>query len=174
MYQHGTLRAFVIVLNLALFVTYPIAWFAPLIKAGLFPELGIEMLDRLPYFGLSEISVMSGLEALWGSDIVLALLVTVFALFAPVLKTLGLALVHFEMLDKSLNGALAWIGKLAMADIFLIALYIIIVKGMQFGEVESDWGLYLFSGCILASVVISGLTPRAMKKRAYEPEPFKY
>ena len=78
--------------NLSLLILFPIAWFAPLMRAGL-----------LPIFGLSEISVISGLQALWDSDVALALLVTGFALFAPYLKTIGLALVHFDLLkDQSL------------------------------------------------------------------------
>lgn len=39
--------------NLSLLILYPIAWFAPLLNAGL-----------LPLFGLKEISVMSGLQSL--------------------------------------------------------------------------------------------------------------
>jgi len=45
-------------------------------------------------FGLKEISVMSGLQSLWETDVFLALVVTVFALFAPYAKTIGLALLH--------------------------------------------------------------------------------
>ena len=77
--------------NLALLILFPIAWFAPLMRAGI-----------LPLFSLSEISVISGMQALWESDVALALLVTAFALFAPYLKTIGLALVHFNLLkDKT-------------------------------------------------------------------------
>ena len=53
--------------NLALLILFPIAWFAPLLRAGL-----------LPLFSLSEISVISGLQVLWQSDVFLALVVTVF------------------------------------------------------------------------------------------------
>ncbi len=129
--------------NLSLLVLFPIAWFAPLMRAGL-----------LPLFGLSEISVISGLQSLWQSDVVLALLVTVFALFAPYLKTLGLALVQFGWLDGRAMPALTVLGKLAMADIFLIALYITVAKGIGVGRIETAWGLYLFTGCILASLAI--------------------
>ena len=135
--------------NLALLVLFPLAWFAPLMRAGL-----------LPLFGLNEISVISGLQSLWDSDVFLALMVTAFALFAPYLKTIGLALVHFELLSPKLLGALAWLGKLAMADVFLIALYIVVAKGVGVGKVETAWGLYLFTFCILASIIISGLTSR--------------
>lgn len=143
--------------NLSLLILFPIAWFAPLIRAGL-----------LPLFGLSEISVISGLQALWESDIALALLVTAFALFAPYLKTIGLGLVHFGLLKDKTLPFLNWMGKLAMADVFLIALYIVVVKGVGIGKVETAWGLYLFTACILASILISALTDR--KDRAAETD----
>ena len=135
--------------NLALLVLFPIAWFAPLMRAGL-----------LPLFGLSEISVLSGLQSLWGTDIPLALLVTALALFAPYLKTIGLALLHFGLLSKRLLPTLGWLGKLAMADVFLIALYVVLTKGIGVGKIETAWGLYLFTACVLASIVISALSAR--------------
>lgn len=130
-------------LNLCLLVLFPVAWFAPLMRAGL-----------LPLFGLDEISVVTGLQSLWSTDIPLALLVTVMAIFAPWLKTIGLALLHFNLLSPRTLPALHIMGKLAMADIFLIAIYIVLVKGIGVATVEVAWGLYLFTGCILASVWI--------------------
>ena len=138
--------------NLALLILFPIAWFAPLMRAGL-----------LPLFGLSEISVISGLQSLWGTDVFLAILVTVFALFAPMLKTIGVAMIHFGLADPRLTQAASLMGKLAMADVFLIALYIVVIKGMGVGRVETAWGLYLFTACILTSVAVSTLTPRFTK-----------
>jgi paraquat-inducible protein A len=136
-------------LNLSLLILYPIAWAAPLMRAGV-----------LPLFGLTEISVFSGVRALWASDIFLALVVTLFAFIAPYLKTLGLALVQFDLLGPRALPALAFIGKLAMADVFLIALYITLAKGIGFGRVEVAWGLYLFTACILMSLWISWKTPQ--------------
>ena len=138
--------------NLSLLILYPIAWFAPLMKAGL-----------LPLFKLSEISVISGLQSLWQTDVFLALAVTIFALFAPYLKTLGLALMHFNLLKPVALPVLHILGKLAMADIFLIALYITLAKGIGVGRLETAWGLYLFTACILASLVIGILTDRQQK-----------
>lgn len=143
------MRPFLRYANLALLVAFPLAWFAPLMRAGL-----------LPLFELSEISVISGLQVLWQNDVVLALLVTVFALFAPYLKTIGLALLHFRMLSPRLLPVLHVLGKLAMADVFLIAIYIVLTKGVGVGRVETAWGLYLFTGCILASLAISILSER--------------
>lgn len=148
------LRYFLSIVNLSLLVLFPLSWFAPLMRAGL-----------LPFFDLSEISVISGLQTLWKQDVFLALLVTFFAIFAPYLKTIGLALMHFRLLSPRVAPALHILGKLAMADIFLIALYIILVKGIGLTRVETAWGLYLFTGCVLASLGVSlGLSVAAARK----------
>ena len=130
--------------NLVLLALFPVAWFAPLLYAGL-----------LPLFGLSEISIVSGLQSLWESDVALALLVSFFAIFAPALKSLGMALIQFRLASPRILPALHFIGKLAMADVFLIALYIVVVKGVGLGRVETGWGLYLFSALVLGQIAIN-------------------
>lgn len=131
-------------LNLTLLILFPIAWFAPLMRAAL-----------LPIFGMDEISVITGLQSLWESDPILALVVTFMAIFAPYAKTIGLALLHWNLLSAKTLPVLEILGKLAMADVFLIALYIVIVKGAGYVTIETAWGLYFFTGCILASILIS-------------------
>lgn len=131
-------------LNLALLILFPIAWFAPLLRAAL-----------LPIFGMDEISVITGLQSLWESDAALALLVTFLAIFAPYAKTIGLALLHWNLLSPKTLPVLEILGKLAMADVFLIALYIVIAKGAGHVTVETAWGLHLFTACILTQVLIS-------------------
>lgn len=137
-------------LNLALLILFPIAWFAPLMRAGI----------NLPLFGLDEISVISGLEALWKTDVFLALLVTFFALVSPMVKVLGIALIHFGLMRRKALPMFNILGKLAMADIFLIALYIVLMKGVALTRIETGWGLYLFTFCVLASLMISILTAK--------------
>ena len=138
--------------NLALLVLYPVAWAAPMLRAGL-----------LPLFGLSEISVLTGLQSLWRTDVFLALVVTFFALFAPYVKTVGLALVQFRLASPRLMPALHLLGRLAMADIFLVALYIVVAKGTGIGRVETAWGLYLFTACILASLALAEAEDRRVR-----------
>ena len=131
--------------NLALLILFPIAWFAPLLRAGL-----------LPIFGLSEISIASGILNLLETDIFLALIVLFFAIIAPLLKTVGLAGLQFGVIPQTYLPTIKFTGKLAMADIFLIALYIVLIKGgIGVGKVEVAWGLYLFTFCVLASLAIS-------------------
>lgn len=135
--------------NLTLFILFPIAWFAPLLKAGL-----------LPWFSLDEISIISGLQALWEKDVFLALLVTFLALVAPMVKVLGTALIQFNLLHPKVKPVLTELGRFAMADVFLVAIYIVAVKGIGIGRVETGWGLYLFTGCVLASLAITVLERR--------------
>jgi uncharacterized paraquat-inducible protein A len=136
-------------LNLALLILFPIAWFAPLLRAAL-----------LPVFGMDEISVITGLQSLWETDAPLALIVTFLAIFAPYAKTIGLALLHWNLLSPRTLPVLEILGKLAMADVFLIAIYIVIVKGAGMVTVEVAWGLYLFTACILAQVLIGWRSKR--------------
>lgn len=136
-------------LNLALLLLFPVAWFAPLLRAAI-----------LPIFGMDEISVMTGLQSLWETDAALALLVTFLAVFAPYAKTIGLALLHWNLLSPRVLPALEILGKLAMADVFLVALYVVIAKGAGMVTVEVAWGLYLFTGCVLASALISWRSKR--------------
>ena len=71
---------------------------------------------------------------------------------------------HFDLGSPRLLPALHVLGKLAMADMFLIALYIVVVKGVGLATVETAWGLYLFSGCILASIAIGYATERRLHR----------
>jgi len=131
-------------LNLSLLVLFPIAWAAPLMRAGL-----------LPFFSLDEISILTGIGDLWGKDVFLAAIVTFFALVAPFLKVMGTALIQFDMINKKALPLLGVLGKLAMADIFLVAIYIVAAKGVGVGRLETAWGLYLFTFCVLLSYAIT-------------------
>lgn len=142
--------------NLALLALFPVAWAAPLARAGL-----------LPFFEGDELSILGGVHDLWASDRVLAILVAVFALVAPYAKTLLLAAIHYGALPaRRWTGPLALMGKLSMADIFLLALYIVIVKGVGVGHVETAWGLWLFTVLVLVSLAIAILTGHLAKRAA--------
>ncbi|PCJ74800.1 MAG: paraquat-inducible membrane protein A [Rhodobacteraceae bacterium] len=138
--------------NLSLLILFPIAWFAPLLRAGL-----------LPVFSLDEISTLTAVQALWEADIFLALLVTFLAIFTPILKVSATVLIHFNLLSNRAIPTLEILGKLAMADVFLIAIYIVGAKGVGIGRVETAWGLYLFTACVLGSMVITHLTKRQFR-----------
>ncbi len=135
--------------NLLLLLLYPASWLAPLDHAGF-----------LPFFSGTEITILGGVADLWQSDASLAALVAVFAIVIPYAKTLCLAAIHFGLLGARALPLIEIIGKLAMADVFLIALYIVLIKGVGIGHVTSAWGLWLFTGCVLASIWIGFETKR--------------
>ncbi|NKX45886.1 paraquat-inducible protein A [Roseicyclus persicicus] len=143
-------------LNLALLVLFPVAWAAPLMRAGL-----------LPLFGLSEISILSGIGTLWAEgEAALAALVALFALVAPLAKTVALALMHLSRAPLRLLPAVQVLSKLAMADVFLIAVYVTLAKGMAVGRVETAWGLWLFTACVLVSLGVGLATARLARAGA--------
>lgn len=131
-------------LSLLLLIAFPIAWAAPLMRAGL-----------LPFFGGTEISILSGIRTLYGSDPALALLVAVLALVAPYGKILALEGIRYGVLGASAKPFVTFMGRVAMADIFLIAVYIVVVKGVGLGRVETAWGLWLFTACVGLSLMMS-------------------
>lgn len=137
--------------NLALLILFPIAWMAPLARAGL-----------LPFFRLNELTVLSAIGSLWESDKILALIVVLLALIAPIAKTLALAAIHLRSLTERALPVLDVIGKLAMADVFLIAVYIVVAKGVGVGRIETAWGLYLFTFCVMASMIITYITKKRL------------
>lgn len=146
-------------LNLSLLLLFPIAWTAPLLRAGL----------NLPLLGLKEISVISGLRALWHEDLLLALVVALFAIVSPMVKVIGIALMQFGLIGPRAKPVFVQLGRLAMADIFLMALYVVIIKGVAMTRVEVGWGLYLFTFCVLASLLVS-LVPAKLPARTAEPQ----
>ena len=135
--------------NLALLVLFPVSWFLPLATARL-----------LPLFGRDEISILSGVQSLWDSDRALAILVALFAMVAPLLKTLALSALQFNLIKPRALPVIEVLGKLAMADVFLIALYIVVTKGVGIGKVETAYGLYVFTALVLASMALAHLEKR--------------
>ncbi|MEM7296582.1 MAG: paraquat-inducible protein A [Pseudomonadota bacterium] len=141
--------------NALLLLLFPLAWVAPLLRAGL-----------LPLFGLSEITIFSGIVSLWTEAPALALLIALFALIAPIAKVLALGAVHLSLAGTSLAHWTEGLARLAMADVFLVALYVVVVKGVGFGRVEVAWGLWLFTACVLLSLAASLYTKRLIPANA--------
>jgi uncharacterized paraquat-inducible protein A len=139
----------VVALNIVLLTLYPVSWIAPLARAGF-----------LPFFSGNEITILGGVRDLWQSDASLAVLVGAFAIVIPYAKTLSIAAIHYGLLGPRALPLIEIIGKLSMADVFLIALYIVLVKGVGIGHVVSAWGLWLFTGCVLTSIWVGFETNR--------------
>ena len=77
----------------------------------------------------------------------------------PLADALGLVLAG--RLGEGAHPTIALLGKLAMAEVFLVALYIVVVKGVGLGHVTPAWGLWLFTACVLVQIAIAELASRA-------------
>lgn len=135
--------------NLALIGLWPLAWQAPLARA-----------EVAWLFTTDEVTVFSALVDLWETDVYLAALVAFFAIVAPYLKTLGLVYAQFSDSRAAavITPYLEVVGRFAMADVFLLALFIAVYRG--FGDIEVAWGLYFFSGLVLVSMLCGWATWR--------------
>ena len=103
------------------------------------------------------------MQTLWEEDLALALLVAFFAMVAPILKTALLALVHWGALKPRALPLLAVLSKLAMADVFLIAVYIVVMKGVGIGRIDTAWGLWFFTACVLLSIFVTHKSGRQQR-----------
>ena len=144
--------------NLALLALYPVAWTAPLATTALMPEW-------MPYFEGDSISILNAVVTLSDADPWLAGLVALFGLAIPYAKTLALGAVQFRIFSPRALPVLEALGKLSMADVFLVAVSIVMVKGVGVGRVESAWGLWLFTGCVLGGMALAWLTGRRLALR---------
>ena len=139
--------------NLAIAAAFPLAWAAPLARAGV-----------LPFFGTSEISVLSGVATLAESDLALAALVALFVIVAPVAKAALLALILSGRLRARLAlDAAEALGRLALTDMFLVAVYIVAVKGVGLGSVETAWGLYFYTALALGAAAVGFVARREIE-----------
>lgn len=143
--------------TIALLVLFPVAWLAPLAEAGF----------AMPLFGGTQISILGGVMELAESDLFLCVVVGVFAILIPYVKTIILLGAQFEQLGSpalwlKILGAM---GKLSMADVFLIAMYVVLIKGIGFGDIEIQWGLHLFTALVFASIWATWATERALKRQ---------
>lgn len=140
----------------AILALYPLAWTAPLLRTGL-----------LPFLSGDEISILSGLRDLWESDRSLAILVGLLGVAIPWLKSLALLALHLGRLGPSALPLLAALAKLSMADVFLLALAVVVAKGVGIGHVETAWGLHLFAALTLGSMLLSHLTSRRLRSASW-------
>lgn len=123
-------------------VLVPVTWWLPLFTA------------RVPFLWRQEVSIATGLVELWRLDLVLCLVVFLFSVLAPLAKGAALVWVWYRVpmsRAKGLLDRLSLLGKLAMTEIFLLAVLIVGLKGVGIGRVEVSWGLHAFVGVLLLS-----------------------
>lgn len=143
--------------NLALLGLFPLAWVAPLAHA-----------EVMWFWGAGEVSVISGVRQLYEKDIFLCVIVVIFAMVAPYMKTVALAYVHFSETESArrLLPTIEILGRLSMTDVFLLAFYITLYRGVA--DIQIGWGLYLFTVLVLLAIWASWATRRQFQRMERE------
>ena len=124
----------------------PATWWLPLFTA------------RVPFLWRQDVSIASGLVELWRLDLLLFAAVLLFSVLVPLAKGAALVWVWYRTPDRGVRRALdrlALLGKLAMAEVFLLAVMLVGLKGVGIGTVEVTWGLPAFVAAILLSLASS-------------------
>ncbi|MDA7425286.1 paraquat-inducible protein A [Thalassococcus lentus] len=140
--------------NALLLLALPISWTLPLLKQTAFIWLE------------SKFSVLQGAMTLFSEDLFLFLVLVVFAMIVPMLKTALYTYLWFAPFQKSprLYFAGSVMAKLSMIDVMVAAVLIVAVKGIGVGKVAAEPGLYLFSALVLFSMLVSVVTDISAKR----------
>lgn len=139
--------------NLALLGLFPLAWVAPLARA-----------EVIWFWGADEVSIISGIRQLYEKDFFLCMVVLIFAVVAPYMKTVALAYAQFSesQAGRRMMPAIEILGRLSMTDVFLLAFYITLYRGVA--DIQIGWGLYLFTALVLLSIWASWATRRHFQR----------
>jgi len=113
---------------------------------------------------------MDGLVRLYtDGEMFLAGVILILAILVPFSKNL-LSLFVWYLLDpkeqstKTLVWILSLLGKWGMADVFLVALGVILVKGIPGAEISVQYGLWIFIAAVLSSMIGSSFMSYVLTK----------
>ncbi len=124
-------------------------------------------LDKF-YFFSNTVSLISALLSLLEKgNVFLFLIIFIFSLLFPLFK-LGIILyIWNSQAGTTVQHFLKWIhhlGKWSMLDVFVVALMVVSIKFDNIAEMQIHYGLYLFLGAVLLTMVISAVSTRFLEK----------
>lgn len=148
-----------------------------LLYFGLFaPVLMVTIHKEVEYIGdvvlsFESKSVLGSVVKLWESgDIVVALVILLFSVFIPLVKTLSLMFVSVVVESKFAHGIVKFfkmIGKWSMVDVFVVATLLVFLtgNGSDVSHAEVQVGIYFFLAYVIVSMLVS-LSADKMLERA--------
>lgn len=109
---------------------------------------------------ISTYSILGVIQKLFQSnDIFLAVLLIIFSVLSPVLK------LSFYWHATNLNNSkrfnsilktIHYVGKFSMAEVFALALIIVVIKSFPGGSTAHlEWGAYFFTSSVIVSILVS-------------------
>ncbi|MBT3667420.1 MAG: hypothetical protein HN548_08060 [Opitutae bacterium] len=109
---------------------------------------------------ISTYSILGVIQKLFQTnDIFLAVLLALFSVFSPILKLSFYWHATGLKDSKKFNSILQiihYVGKFSMAEVFALALIIVVIKSFPGGSTANlEWGAYLFTFSVICSMVVS-------------------
>jgi uncharacterized paraquat-inducible protein A len=109
---------------------------------------------------VSTYSILGVIQKLFlTNDIFLAVILAIFSVFSPVLKLSFYWHATGLKDSKKFNSTLQvihYVGKFSMAEVFALALIIVVIKSFPGGSTaQLEWGAYLFTFSIICSMLVS-------------------
>ena len=133
-----------------------------LLVPGVF--LPLVTVEKLLIF-TDQVSLYGGIVGLYDSgEYFLATVLLAFSLVFPLIKILiGLVVASRggPQAAPRLLGALAWLGKWSMLDVFIVGLLVVSIKSNYLADAGTEPGLYFFTASIVLSLLA---THRLLRK----------
>ena len=109
---------------------------------------------------VSTYSILGVIQKLFKTnDIFLAVILALFSVFSPILKLSFYWHATGLKDSKKFNSTLQiihYVGKFSMAEVFALALIIVVIKSFPGGSTaQLEWGAYLFTFSIICSMIVS-------------------
>jgi uncharacterized paraquat-inducible protein A len=109
---------------------------------------------------VSTYSILGVIQKLFlTNDIFLAVILAIFSVFSPVLKLSFYWHATGLKDSKKFNSTLQvihYVGKFSMAEVFALALIIVVIKSFPGGSTaQLEWGAYLFTLSVICSMFVS-------------------
>ncbi|HEC05027.1 MAG TPA: paraquat-inducible protein A [Thiothrix sp.] len=127
-------------------------------------------LEKL-YFFENRISLIGAVTQLFEKkEWILFVVIGLFSLCLPFIKITSLmAILHIphqgnSFLDKLLRWIEHW-GKWSMLDVFVVALLLVSVKLGALAKVTVHYGVYVFAGSVILTMIVSFWIDRLARKR---------
>ncbi len=142
---------------LAALVLLVVAWFLPTMTV-----------EKVPWIWSTKFSIWRVVEGLWGDrKYFICAVIVLFSMVFPVAK-LGIGLWLWARVDVLAGGgrrAVAFVGTLgkwSMVDVFVVALLVAEIQVSIITNVAIHSGIYVFSGAVLASILLLHFLERAL------------
>jgi paraquat-inducible protein A len=120
------------------------------------------------FFFTREYSLFRSIERMWDKGFhFLAIILFVFSVIFPLLKLFMVMAVWFKPLTHPTRerflGLTTDLGKWSMLDVFVVAVLVVVISARSFIAVRPCIGIYLFTGAIILSMVLSAIVKRLAK-----------